>query len=420
MFENIIQQKALDTLIKDVRAKKVPQSMLFAGAENSAKLTSALELARVLSCTKKADWTCDCPSCASMRSMSSTDLLIIGQRDVTLEIKAAANTFLKMKGAGAHFLFSRAVKKLLFRFDARLWDTDENRFIKVSPLVSDSYDLLNDTAKFLENGDEKKLLTSVEKLCTVTEKIQDVLYDSIPVNQVRKASAWIRLAPAAQYKFLIVENAERMQESARAAFLKILEEPPRYSFFILTSTRPSAIMQTILSRVRKYNFLPRGNTCEAEIIERVFHDTVPSGQNENILDRYFQNFLPVPFEKIQAAADDFWFCLLENNSLPQYSPLRRVKKLLFSENTSERKTIAQILKSIDGAKNPTVFKILCGQITDVLQKLLNANENLTAPELEDLFHTTKIILKWKSAHDVYNISEHAALESMMMEIASLR
>lgn len=58
MFENIINQSAVPYILEDVQNQKVPHSILFAGPENSAKMTTALELARVMSCEQHGEWTC--------------------------------------------------------------------------------------------------------------------------------------------------------------------------------------------------------------------------------------------------------------------------------------------------------------------------------------------------------------------------
>lgn len=421
MFENIINQSAVPYILEDVQNQKVPHSILFAGPENSAKMTTALELARVMSCEQHGEWTCACKSCIGMRAMSNVDFLILGSRDLTSEIKASAETFLKVQSAGSHFLFSRAVKKLLIRFDPRLWDSDETRFIKASPLVYDTSQLLNEVQTMLEKENTDKLRSTVDKIIELTDKIQNTcMYETIPVNQVRKATSWIRLAPTGRFKFLIIENAEKMQESARAAFLKILEEPPQYAFFILTTTRQAAIMQTILSRVRRYTFLARDAETERQIVTRVFHDELPSHfDSDKILNQYFQKFLPVAFEQIKAAALDFWNCTFRNYAAPDCRKLSTIKNFIERQNTDEVKTISQIINSLDKGKNPAVFKILLEQIVAVLQVVLNTENNFTALEIEDIHKTSNIILKWKNANSIYNLSEQAILESIAMEITAL-
>ena len=418
MFENIINQNAVQNILTDVNNHTVPNSILFSGPENSAKMTTALELARVLSCKETGTWTCSCESCATMRTMSNVDVLILGSRDLTGEIKASAETFLKIQSTGAHFLFSRAVKKLLLRFDPRLWDADESRFIKASPLVYDTRQLLNDLSKATESNTPEKLVQIVEKIIELVDKIQSNIYETIPVNQVRKATSWIRLAPSGKFKFLIVENAEKMQESARAAFLKILEEPPQYAFFILTTTKQAAIMRTILSRVRRYKFLQRDAETERQIVSRVFPtDIVDDVAQGHILNYYFQKFLPAEFVQIKTAALDFWHCVFGNYAQTNFTKLRAVKNFIETKNMSELKTNAQIINSLDKGKNPAVFKILLEQIVAVLQNTLSMEYDFTARDIQEIRDAAEAITKWKSANGIYNISELAILESIAMEIA---
>jgi hypothetical protein len=53
-----------------------------------------------------------------------------------------------------------------------------------------------------------------------------------------------------QKRVIIIDNAERMSVSAQAAFLKLLEEPNRFTHFILTSHQPNILAATIRSRTQ--------------------------------------------------------------------------------------------------------------------------------------------------------------------------
>ncbi len=57
-------------------------------------------------------------------------------------------------------------------------------------------------------------------------------------------------------RVLIVEEAERLNENASNALLKTLEEPPRTSHLILTTSRPAALLPTIRSRCQMIRFSP--------------------------------------------------------------------------------------------------------------------------------------------------------------------
>ncbi|HKL57792.1 MAG TPA: hypothetical protein VJ854_05275, partial [Sphaerochaeta sp.] len=80
---------------------------------------------------------------------------------------------------------------------------------------------------------------------------------TISVNQVRSLEEWINRTSMGQQKtFIIIEGLEQTNASARNSLLKMLEEPPTDTYFFLVSEYPNRIMQTILSRVRKYSFPP--------------------------------------------------------------------------------------------------------------------------------------------------------------------
>jgi hypothetical protein len=100
---------------------------------------------------------------------------------------------------------------------------------------------------------------------------------------IRNLEFWARLAPMGPRKVAIIENADRMLESSRNALLKILEEPPESVRFILTSSRRSAMMTTILSRSRTYHFVRRDAEGAALVIERVFRSTEPTPSVESFL-----------------------------------------------------------------------------------------------------------------------------------------
>jgi hypothetical protein len=68
---------------------------------------------------------------------------------------------------------------------------------------------------------------------------------------------------------VIIEGVENLNESARNSLLKTLEEPPPEVYFILLAKRRQGIMQTILSRVRTYQFADRGKK-EQDVLTRVF------------------------------------------------------------------------------------------------------------------------------------------------------
>ena len=139
------------------------------------------------------------------------------------QAKAAARALCTTKTAAARYLFIRAIRKLTSRFDSRLWETDEPRFVKAAPILADIEEALSDLISQYDNmenlsGEEdKKLEKQTIKIADFCQKLQeDCMYDTLPVNQVRKASAWVRLMPVGKKKVLIVENADNFSRYWRS------------------------------------------------------------------------------------------------------------------------------------------------------------------------------------------------------------
>lgn len=57
-----------------------------------------------------------------------------------------------------------------------------------------------------------------------------------------------------EYKIFILDEVHALSNSAWQAMLKLIEEPPLKSIFIMCTTDPQKIPKTILSRVQRYDF----------------------------------------------------------------------------------------------------------------------------------------------------------------------
>lgn len=57
-----------------------------------------------------------------------------------------------------------------------------------------------------------------------------------------------------EYKIVIMDECHALTNQAWQAFLKTIEEPPKYTIFIFCTTDPQKIPPTILNRVMRFNF----------------------------------------------------------------------------------------------------------------------------------------------------------------------
>ncbi len=75
------------------------------------------------------------------------------------------------------------------------------------------------------------------------------------VEDIRNLSDQVRIPPqGAKYKVYIIDEVHMLSTAAFNAFLKTLEEPPRYAKFILATTEKHKILPTILSRCQVFDF----------------------------------------------------------------------------------------------------------------------------------------------------------------------
>ena len=75
------------------------------------------------------------------------------------------------------------------------------------------------------------------------------------VENIRALNEQVRIPPQiGSYRVFIIDEVHMLSTAAFNAFLKTLEEPPRYVVFILATTEKHKVIPTILSRCQIYDF----------------------------------------------------------------------------------------------------------------------------------------------------------------------
>ncbi len=326
MFENVLyQERLVDQLSREVSQKTLPSSVLFHGPDYSAKLTAALETARGLSCLADGAWSCSCDHCRNHRTLDYPWLLLTGTKNLLPEIEAGSGLLERHRTEPRRFFFLRAVRKLVKRFDAVLWEGEETRLKGTSNALES---LQEDLEAFyapdpLPTGSEMTdLLERIKDACrTLSNALPGA---GVPIHQVRKFSAWARTTTTGAPKFIIIENADKMQEGSRNALLKILEEPPPHTWFFLLTSQKGAMIPTVLSRLRAFAFADRGPEQEQKILTSLFQ--AETGVWAGLGD-YFQAFETQKKGLYDQLASTF----LEGLAVPIY-PLDSYGKFWSEEN----------------------------------------------------------------------------------------
>lgn len=376
MFENLVSQDGAKFLISDIMKGNFPGAVLFSGNQASGKLSAALEVARIYSCeaNPKGLWACTCPSCLRHKSLTCTNIQLLGPRDCSLEIAAAKDTFLRALKENqsylnaTRYLFVRSIRKLTLRFSSILMkgDPDINKVGAIMEGINDNLELLDYPRNLPPYEETEKICNELEKQALKLE--DNFLPDTIPVSYIRNFEEWAATLSESGKKTIIIENAERMSNSVRNALLKTLEEPPQDCIFILLTSRKNSIIPTILSRLRTYEFKERSPEIQQKVIRLVFH----KDNYDKLITDYLLSYLPVPLTAVQSEAERFYTSLVKG-SIPD------VQEVIKNCNNFEpRIELQAFLRTIaELQKNVLKSEAGCEASAQTLKTLRETWDNIT-------------------------------------------
>ncbi len=396
MFENIIGQSGVvDHLSEEIQKQKLPHSLLFYGDQYSGKLTTALELSRVLTCEEgSAAWDCTCRQCNVQRLLTHQSTIMLGSRYFSNEITASADVLKRTEKRFARYLLVRAVRKLTRRFDDFLWEGNENKIKKVYGIVQE---LESNIAEIEPNQNNTLKKETVENIVSLSKEIaSSVNLETIPIDLIRKVSYWAHTTAGDTKKIIIIENAQKMLESARNALLKILEEPPANVYFVLIAPRKGALISTILSRLRHYYFVGRDQKSSGEVLKKIFRE---DPQNYPALRDYFLAWSEQSRDLVSAQAKQFMKLLLERE-----------------RTLTVDRSLAEIC---DQLKNKSRSELLLEELLMVIRAMVK--EQL--PTSEETSVLLAVAEKWKQLIadtyqqiDLYNQNPSFAIESLFYKM----
>lgn len=364
--------------------------MLFSGPQYSGKNTAAMELARVLNCQQpQAPWDCSCSSCQAQRQLIHGDTIFLGRSDFSVEVAAALQLFQRRDALASRFMVIRSIRKLLRRFDALLWEGDEKKISKASKPLDELGQFVAD----IQPGKEwtpkgKDPMASVLKHVADLEKLVPL---TVPINQIRRVNNWSHIASQGQHskKVILLDRADNMQEGARNALLKLLEEPPKDVYLVLISSRKRRILPTILSRLRCYDFAGRDLESAHGVQKRIFKEEEPMDS----LSSYFRSL--GSGKDIQEGPRKFLLALLEGES---YFP-------------------HHLFEGMEKDELPLFFQQLLEKLREWLH---NPEEGLPSLPLTTLERWNRSISQSYAGMESYNLSGMLLLEDLYYRLRAQR
>ena len=202
-FKDVIgQEDAKQRFIREVNERKILHARLFCGGEGIGKLPLAIAYARYLSCEHRSETDAcgTCPNCMKYNKLAHPDL---------------------------HFVFPVIKKK------------------SGKDTVSD--DFLPEWRELLESTPYFNFGLWLKEMGAENQQAQIYVKESDEI--LRKLSL---KSSQGGYKVMIIWLPEKMNVDCSNKLLKLLEEPPAQTVFLLVSEEPDRLLTTILSRTQRF------------------------------------------------------------------------------------------------------------------------------------------------------------------------
>jgi DNA polymerase-3 subunit delta' len=192
------QKEIIGKLIRSVQEERVSHAQLFSGPEGCGSMALALAYAKFISCENRSDHdSCDtCKSCVKYEKMIHPDL---------------------------HFVFPVIKGKKATDPVSDNYIEEWREFVKKSPFFT-----INSWLDSIEVGNAQGMIFSSEA-AEIIKKLSLKTFES-------------------DFKVMIIWLPEKMHQATSNKLLKMIEEPPEKTLFLLVSEEPDKVIPTILSR----------------------------------------------------------------------------------------------------------------------------------------------------------------------------
>jgi DNA polymerase-3 subunit delta' len=289
-FRDIYGQETVkQSFIKSVKENRISHALLISGSPGTGKLPLAIAYARYISCEHKGETdACGvCPSCVKYDKLIHPDL---------------------------HFVFpiTRSKDSVTCDFFLKPWR---------EMLINKPY--FNLDQWLAEIGSENG---------------QGLIYANESEEIIRKIN---RKPYEAEYKTMIIWLPEKMHQSCANKLLKILEEPPEKTLFLLVSENPEHLLTTIVSRTQRI-FVP---PLEEKDIEKALLKGYDINEEERKNIAHIANGNLIRAEEI---------ILTSTESREYFDLFVQVMRASYSKNAPEMKRWTEAVSGL-GRKRQTSF-----------------------------------------------------------------
>ena len=170
------------------------------------------------------------------------------------------------------------------------------------------------------------------------------------VENIREIIERARFAPTqARWKVYVIDECHMLSTAASNALLKTIEEPPSRVVFILATTNPERVLNTIKSRCQKFDFR-RISPSD------IFQHLSEIAEKESI--KYEVQALKMIAKRSNGGMRDAQSLLEQLNLFPEGITIKNIQKLLGEVSEVE---LTSLIKSLI-ENNPESLIITCNKL----------------------------------------------------------
>lgn len=240
----------------------------------------------------------------------------------------------------------------------------------------------------------------------------------ILVDSIRALEQEANFRPfEAATRFFIIDDADKMYEAAASALLKTLEEPPNSSYIFLISSRPAALLPTILSRCQIVRFAP---VAEKEIEKYLLQTKQFSPDDAEIAAKLAQGSLgralEIDSEKFRAWRETMLDVLKNLTGRMNYSVLlQTAEKMNDAKNKDDYENYLDVLQTL--IRDVLIIsidetaEIVNSDIKNILQKIA---ENVERRKLSRWLEEIETL----RGNFAVNLNRKIAADALFMQMAT--
>ena len=359
----------------------LPQSILLTGPSGSSRLTAAFDMAFYLSGNMKG-----------RDLLSASNIIYFPSRNLQSQKDAAISLFDRQRTKASRLFLISTIRTILMQYHPALLGfcpASMNSYFAAAEEIGSAIMEFEDDRDYSDK-EIKALLKLLKDKLTPQFITRGRKSQTVSIDEIRAIQKYF--SEGQDEKFAIIENLEESNEGAKNSLLKILEEPYPHCHIFLISNNPQRLLQTILSRVRKFTFPALGEKTVSEFLSRQYS-----------LYRKYDSFETFFFE--EGTGEE------ERAKLVSYSKMF-ANALLGIESLTEEDRSAT-LAYVD---NISFYKYFRNRvIAEIRQKMLEGA--VSASKSRKLL---EIMNKWAILSDVYNMSQRVAIDSIIREANSVK